>query len=103
MVLFGYIYPGERSVLPVQLLRELSDRFWNETESIPQDDRVCHGTMLSREQYLIDVNKWGYADARLKPRGSISAAHLAHWTAAIGNDAPAPPPDAPRFDTVGAD
>jgi hypothetical protein len=71
----------------------LLQRAQNETAELT-DAPVCQGTLLSREQYLIDVENWGYADARLQPHGPMSAEAIAHWTAAIGNDAPAPPPDA---------
>ena len=40
------------------------------TEAPPE--AVCQGTLLSREQYLIDIDRWGYADARLEPRGPMS-------------------------------
>jgi hypothetical protein len=38
---------------------------------------------LSRAQYRIDIEEWGYADARVGPRGVMSEAEVAHWTAAI--------------------
>ena len=102
LLLFGYIYPSERANVPPQLMRELYDRFWHEAESPTPTDRMCQGTLLSREQYLVDMRQWGYADARLRPRGSMTAANVAHWTASIGNDAPTTPHDAPRFDTMNA-
>jgi hypothetical protein len=34
--------------------------------------------------YLIDVLEWGYGDARMQPRGPMSATEIAHWTEAIG-------------------
>jgi hypothetical protein len=69
------------------LLRRLDrDRFWP-----AEDVRVCDGTLLSRQQYLIDINERGYADGRLAPRGEMSTAEIAHWTSAI---ATCPGPDA---------
>ena len=47
------------------------------------DPAVCRGTLLSREQYLVDVERLGYADARVTPRGNISPEHAAHWTRSI--------------------
>ena len=41
------------------------------------------GTLLSREQYLTDVSRWGYADGRVAPHGPMTAEDVAHWTAAI--------------------
>jgi hypothetical protein len=39
--------------------------------------------VFPREQFLPDIGRWGYHDARLKPLGLISAEEVAHWTAAI--------------------
>ena len=50
-------------------------------------NRVCYGTMMSREQYLHDVNVLGYVDARLVPRGTMTPEELAIWTDAIGKQA----------------
>jgi hypothetical protein len=47
------------------------------------DERVCRGTMLSREQYLPDLMR-GWRDARLPPTGSMSVEAIALWTDAIG-------------------
>ena len=49
----------------------------------PRATRVCRGPLLSRAQYLIDIEQWGYADARLGPNGFMSDDEVAHWTAAI--------------------
>jgi hypothetical protein len=38
---------------------------------------------LSREQYLVDLRQWGYADARLGPAGAMTPAEVRHWTEAI--------------------
>ena len=48
------------------------------------DPDICQGTLISREQYLADLLDWGYADARMSPRGAMSASEIAHWTKAIG-------------------
>jgi hypothetical protein len=47
-------------------------------------EHVCYGTIVSREQYLYDVNVLGYEDARLVPRGSMTLRDLEIWTEAIG-------------------
>jgi len=83
LVLYGFVYPGERTAVPKHVLRELTDRLLAEAPDGQPGPRVCQGTLLSREQYLPDVDQWGYADARLEPRGSLSTADVAHWTAAI--------------------
>lgn len=47
-----------------------------------EDGRVCRGTLLSREQYIVDLKR-GYTDARLPPGGSMSSEQVTIWTAAM--------------------
>ena len=84
LVLFGFVYPGEPSPAPRWVTDGLLARLEEETNSPPRDERICHGTLISREQYLVDLLDWGYADARMAPRGPMSASEIAHWTQAIG-------------------
>ena len=86
LILFGFVYPGHRDVIPTGVMRELTARLERETgtAAIEGDDgRACHGTLLSRQQYLVDVDHWGYRDARLGPEGTMTEADVAIWTAAI--------------------
>jgi hypothetical protein len=82
LVLFGFIYPSERTVIPPAVMRELWDRAARELE-VDSAERVCNGTVLSRAQYLVDVERWGFEDGRLTPRGGMTASEVARWTAAI--------------------
>lgn len=84
LILFGFIYPAERGKVPNWLLQDYSDRLRKEMEEPAPQDQVCFGTILSREQYLPDIGMWGYADARIRPRGPMSPEAVAHWTACIG-------------------
>src|SRR5262249_60281803 len=52
------------------------------------EERLCRGPLLSRAQYLVDVEQWGYQDARLRPRGAMSAEQVGRWTAGIDTDQP---------------
>jgi len=86
LILFGFVYPGHRDVIPQGVMRELTARLDRETRAptVDGDDaRLCRGTLLSREQYLVDVERWGYRDARLGPEGTMTEADVAAWTAAI--------------------
>jgi hypothetical protein len=93
LILFGFIYPGERATVPDAVMAHLLRRLDHERVSPGEDARVCDGTLLSRQQYLVDVNGRGYADGRLAPLGAMTAVEIAHWTAAIEEAAapPAPP------------
>ena len=83
LTLFGFIYPSERHRIPAWVMRELMGRLEDELTAPPSDERLCQGTVLSREQYLIDVDRWGYQDARLQPLGNMTEEAVDHWTAAI--------------------
>jgi hypothetical protein len=67
LVLFGYIYPSERESVPSSVMDLLIGRLRN--EEVPQQTtgRLCQGTLLSKVQYAIDIERWGYQDARLLP------------------------------------
>lgn len=83
LVLFGFIYPAERNLVPRAVLTELAARLAAEEAGEKPAEHVCRGTLLSRAQYLIDVGRWGYADARVAPRGTMTAADVEVWTRAI--------------------
>ena len=83
LTLFGFIYPGEVAAIPADVMVGLCRLLEREACRPAPDQRVCQGTLLSREQYLTDVSRWGYADGRLMPRGSLTPEEIAQWTAAI--------------------
>jgi hypothetical protein len=82
LVFFSFVYPRRRGAIPQWLMTMLLDRARTELGS-ELDARVCGGTLLSREQYLIDLRERGYEDARLPPTGRVSASDIEIWTAAI--------------------
>jgi predicted nucleotidyltransferase len=67
LVLFGYIYPSERGKIPFAVMNDLIGRLRNEG-SAGGPERLCRGTLLSRKQYLLDIQKRGFRDARLEQR-----------------------------------
>ena len=83
LVLFGFVYPGERTRVPAWVMETLLERLRAELLHDAEDGRLCQGTLISRQQYLPDVLEWGYSDARATPRGSMSAQEIADWTDAI--------------------
>jgi len=86
VVLFGYIYPSDRSRIPAWVVEELTTRLATETTAPDATDKICYGTIISRQQYLKDINEWGYKDARLKPVGNMTADQIEEWTAGIAVD-----------------
>lgn len=83
LTLFGFIYPAHRDVIPSWVMDDLLNRLQDELDGPVPDDKTCAGTLLSREQYLNDVQQWGYQDARIAPYGYMSAEDTAKWTEAI--------------------
>ena len=82
LVLFGFVYPSERNRVPASVMSDLLQRAQEELSSAPAE-RICRGTLLSRAQYLPDVQNGSYRDARLEPASHMTAADIANWTAAI--------------------
>jgi len=81
VTLFGYVYPGERHRIPGWLVTRLIDRLAEETREAPRpDEHVCAGTLLSRQQYLHDVEKMGYVDGRLTPVSGMTKQDVDAWT-----------------------
>jgi hypothetical protein len=87
LILFGFIYPEHRRLVPAAVMEELLERLRREQmEAGPGQTGICLGTLLSREQYLLDVELQGLQDARVEPLGKMSAEDTAHWTRAIKDD-----------------
>lgn len=83
LILFGFVYPGERDKVPPRVLRGLLARLDREVDVAVANDRVCQGTILSREQYLVDVERWGYVDARLRAPSRMTREDIRIWSADI--------------------
>lgn len=79
LVLFGFVYPGDLGKIPTEVMDDLLRRLCSEP---PAARDICQGTLLSREQYLVDIGPRTLPDARLE-RGWMSREDIAHWTAAI--------------------
>jgi len=85
VVLFGFIYPSDRAKIPAWVMAELTRRINAETEAGDAPEKICMGTIVSRQQYLKDIGEWGYRDARLV-YGTMTPEDIDHWTAGISVD-----------------
>src|SRR5881409_1436194 len=83
LILFGYIYPTEQARIPTAIMNHLIGRLRNDAAPADEHKRLCRGTLLSRKQYLVDVQRWGFHDARLEKRVHMGHQDIAHWTKAI--------------------
>lgn len=70
LVLFGFVYPGGADAVPPWVLAHLWSRLGDERGD--EHGGLCRGTVLARGQYLVDVEKWGYSDARMLPFGTMT-------------------------------
>jgi hypothetical protein len=89
LVLFGYVYPSELGRISTAVMNELIERLQKEPPPSGHK-RVCRGTLLSRKQYLVDVETWGFEDARLHERVHMSSKDIDHWTKASEKQQNAP-------------
>jgi hypothetical protein len=83
LILFGFVYPAHRDLVPAGLMDELIERLRSEAHAPPPHNDLCLGTLLSREQYLTDTQQLGYQDGRLIPFGNMTPEDMATWTQAI--------------------
>ena len=88
LILFGMIYPSQRDIIPRWLMSHLIERLNQELATPATQQKICGGTLLSREQYLADVHQWGYTDARIVPTGRMSEKETQDWTRAIPQNRP---------------
>lgn len=79
LLLFRYVYPGEAHRVPFWVEPALA-RAAAANLSPPN---LCRGTLLSRAQYLVDLEEWGYLDARRPPFGRMTDREWLKWTNAI--------------------
>jgi hypothetical protein len=85
VILFGFVYPSERSKIPQWVVDELSQKMHDETRAGDSEEKVCYGTIISRQQYLKDIEDWGYEDARLTHE-LLTPKEIETWTAGIEVD-----------------
>lgn len=78
LILFGFVYPDEKDMIPEEVLHSLTRRLREEPGG-DQERLLCQGTLLSRMQYLADTEEWGYTDPRLA-LGTMTEEQLIRWT-----------------------
>ncbi|MCL4398084.1 hypothetical protein M1403_03630 [Patescibacteria group bacterium] len=62
LILFRYIYPSERNLVPEWVMKELASRLEQQFGTNPPQNRVTRGSIISTTDYRIDIEKWGYKD-----------------------------------------
>jgi hypothetical protein len=79
LVMFGYTYPSEREAVPARVLGELTERLRAEAAAGTAGRSICRGTLLSRTQYTIDLDEWGFEDGRVSA-GIMTPDQAEVWT-----------------------
>lgn len=79
LILFGFIYPSERSQIPTWVMRDLTQRLQQDTTGPKIAEKLCQGTLLAPSEYQIDVEQGRYKDARLQPQGNLTTAEVSQW------------------------
>ena len=79
LAFYRYIYPCQADHVPAEVMEELFRRM---RKQLAPDERLCRGTNVSWEQYLIDIEERGFADGRLKPWGNLTEEEIRRWTEA---------------------
>ncbi len=64
LISFWFAFPSDRNQIPEWVMKELGGRMAEGVGKELSADRVCRGTLLSRQQYLWELDEHGYADAR---------------------------------------
>jgi hypothetical protein len=84
LIVFGYVYPDRRDRIPAFVMDELLRRL--AADPAEPDNRTCYGTLLSREQYLVDLKQFNYRDGRTGPGGPMTSDQVRIWTDAIDEE-----------------
>lgn len=85
VVLYGFVYPTERHRVPRWVHEDLIGRFAADLDDDFSRGKACLGTLLSRQQYLPDIDREGFGDGRLI-EGVMTPTEIAAWTSAIDED-----------------
>jgi hypothetical protein len=79
LILFGFVYPDDRENIPGEVIATLLAQL-NDGSTRKDSNCLCQGLLLSRTQYLIDSEEWGYVDPRLFPYGAMTQEQIIRWT-----------------------
>src|SRR5215813_135073 len=74
LMLFRFAYPSDRDVVPDRVMTDLLSRTVETLKRGAEEERICRGDLLSRINYRLDIDRWGYASGRERDereRGAI--------------------------------
>ncbi len=82
----AHVFDVDVKLIPPEEMIWSKGRLAEETKRGDLPEKICYGTIVSRQQYLVDVKEWGYRDARLEPLGNMSEEEIEEWTKGIEVD-----------------
>jgi len=62
LIQFRWIYPAERDIVPTWVMEELLSREHAQLTAPVSVEKICRGSLLSKLQYQIDIEEWGYRE-----------------------------------------
>ncbi len=81
LILFGFVYPSKRALIPDWVSKTMEDLL--KREEVPFETAgafICRGTLLSKAQYRIDIDQWGFEDSRKPPHGKMTDREIKQWS-----------------------
>lgn len=79
LLMFGFAFPSERHAVPPWVMAELGRRLQEENLGPSAGEALCQGTLLSRIQYVSDLEH-GFKDARLESPSRMTRQQTEFWT-----------------------
>jgi Nucleotidyl transferase of unknown function (DUF2204) len=64
LMLFRFAYPGERDTVPDRVMVELLSKSLDSVREGNWGGKLCRGNLLSRVNYVLDLEHWGYDNGR---------------------------------------
>lgn len=64
LMLYRFAYPADREQVPDWVLNELLSRSLETVREGNWPERLCRGNLISRVNYNLDIQSWGYRDGR---------------------------------------
>jgi hypothetical protein len=62
LLLFRYVFPGDRHAIPEAVMTELLGRLQRQEADLTAAPPTCRGRFVSQTQYRTALERWGYAD-----------------------------------------
>lgn len=72
ILIFRFVYPSERELVPHWLLHELLDRLNHQIELPDQRKKLSRGAILSAHDFRVDIDKWGFYDITDYQKSEVS-------------------------------